>query len=339
MKLRLISDAEDFVRDVHVPKPYIINSYMKSRLITNAEDNILFTWCRLSLEILINSPINSLNGINIVTESPYGTTLVNVKRPAVPRIYYGKDVGRQGRMTYGVLPGYHAVGSDVNNFVTKPFNYHLHRMSDYLHDLLLDKRFELDLETIDLSYPFNHCTKLLYYAGINLKNSSSMGYHCDITYNHSGIYVKTKNGQAKNTVTVIVIIGDSRNLHWQRQILSRSEKGHKKWVTDPSFKCVVSLGNISILIVNPLDEIASLDDDLGLIVRYRHGGVKVTGSQLSIGFVFRVVTPVAKYDSNNVMITKSNESSRKNENILEKVDIMMFHRELKKLYNATFNKK
>ena len=65
----------------------------------------------------------------------------------------------------------------------------------------------------------------------------------------------------------------------------------------------------------------------------------VVFSRDSEKFVFRVVTPVAKYDSNNVMNTKSNESSRKDEIILDKVDIMMFHIELKKLYNATFNKK
>ena len=49
------------------------------------------------------------------------------------------------------------------------------------------------------------------------------------------------------------------------------------------------LNNISILIVNPLDEKATANNDIGLVVRYRHGGVKVKGSQLSVGFVFRVV--------------------------------------------------
>ena len=36
-----------------------------------------------------------------------------------------------------------------------------------------------------------------------------MGFYCDITYNHNGIYIKSTNEQMNNTPTVIVVIGDS----------------------------------------------------------------------------------------------------------------------------------
>ena len=39
-----------------------------------------------------------------------------------------------------------------------------------------------------------------------------MGFYCDITYNHNGIYVKSKNRQMDNTLTVIVVIGNSQTL-------------------------------------------------------------------------------------------------------------------------------
>ena len=46
-----------------------------------------------------------------------------------------------------------------------------------------------------------------------------MGFHTDCTYNHCGLYVEKQNGQKENTPTVIVNIGDNRNLKWRRRIL------------------------------------------------------------------------------------------------------------------------
>ena len=51
-----------------------------------------------------------------------------------------------------------------------------------------------------------------------------------------------------------------------------------------------------------------------------------------------VVTAVAKYDSVNVMITKSNNSFQENEIVNKEVNIPLFQSELLKLYQATFNK-
>ena len=320
---------------------YTIHPCLYSKIIDDLDSSLLFIWCKLSIEKLILSPMNTVDGIYVAVERIYGTDCVNIKRPAVVRIYYGRDIvngiyvmNKKKRMTYGVHSGNQAVGTDPNNFITKPFNYYILKISDFIYNLLLKKRVEFDLQTIDLSLEFNHCTKLLYYAGSNLKKCSSMGFHTDITYNHDGIYLKFKNGQKENTPTVIVVIGDHRDLLWERQVLTKSAFGRKKWVKDTSFSSVVTMKTLSILIVNPMDEITSYDNDLGLLVRYRHGGVKVGGSKLSIGFVFRVVTRYAEYDNNHQMYHSKNdldEIATKHD-----IDIELFHKELINLYNRTF---
>lgn len=87
-------------------------------------------------------------------------------------------------MFYGLLPDYYVVETDIDNFVIKPFNYLLYKISKYLHNLLLDRRVDLDIEIIDFTTEFNHCTTLLYYADIKLNKLASMGYHCDITWDN-----------------------------------------------------------------------------------------------------------------------------------------------------------
>ena len=113
-------------------------------------------------------------------------------------------------MTYG--SGSSSIATDPNNFITKPFNYYLYQIAACLHELLYYRRSELFLEDVDLSETFNHCTVLLYYAHPNLKHRSSMGMHTDIAYNKHGMYILTQNSQAENTPTVIITIGDSREL-------------------------------------------------------------------------------------------------------------------------------
>ena len=74
-------------------------------------EDILSNWCHLSLQLLINSDIDSRDGINISTESSYGTKLLNINRPAVHRIHYGKDIrvkiieqrNHFALITYGIL--------------------------------------------------------------------------------------------------------------------------------------------------------------------------------------------------------------------------------------------
>ena len=322
---------------------YSIHPCLYSKILNDNECSLLYVWCKLSIHKLITSRINTIDGISVSAECVYGTDCVNIIRPAVVRIYYGRDLNsgkfvmnKKKRMSYGVNFVSHDVGADPNKFITKPFNYHLHKIADYIYNLLITKRVQLDLQTVDLTNIFNHCTKLLYYAGDKLKKCASMGFHTDITYNHDGIYMKAQNGQKENTPTVIVVIGDNRNLFWERQVLITSEFGKKKWVTDTSFNSVVTMRNLSILIVNPLDEITSYDQDLGVIVRYRHGGVKVSGFKMSIGFVFRVVTRWAEYDINHRMSHFNQQLELGKAINVHGIDIELFHQELIKLYNSTF---
>ena len=93
---------------------------------------------------------------------------------------------------------------------------------------------------------------------------------------------------------------------------------------------------MSIIIVNPLDEISTYDHSIGLIVRYRHGGVKVTGNKLSIGFVFRVVNTWAVYDSNNKMVYPINGYPNTKPEMVGKIDTNAFDKDLLFLYQNTF---
>ena len=68
------------------------NTYLKSSVINFDFDKRIAVWCYLQLKDLITNPLNSLKGIAITAERPYGTLKLNVDRPAVLRQYYGMDV-------------------------------------------------------------------------------------------------------------------------------------------------------------------------------------------------------------------------------------------------------
>ena len=45
------------------------------------------------MEELIMSPLNSIKGITVTTESPYGQTQINLLRRSVLRQLYGRNLG------------------------------------------------------------------------------------------------------------------------------------------------------------------------------------------------------------------------------------------------------
>jgi len=326
----------------HNLNTFLLDSYLKSKILYNQPNDILFTWCRLSLKELVTAPLDSSKGIPVVCETIYGHDKVNILRPAVLRVNYGKDCTTYknnkpifGRFTYGLQSGSEC--SRPKKFVTKSFNYYLEKMATFLHKLLINNREKWNLQTVNLMYMFNHVIKLLYATGADIKKIASLALHCDIDSDHDGIYIQSTNAQMENTVTVIVVVGDSRNLVWERQVLTTTPSGRKKWVTDKTFNAIMVLNNISILIVNPLDEKATANNDIGLVVRYRHGGVKVKGSQLSVGFVFRVVRSWAVYDCNDELLQTGNNSDN---TILTDIGNSpagrKFHDGLNKLYDSTF---
>ena len=104
---------------------------MRSMKIPFVINSNLFSWSYLCIKELVMSPLHSVNGISVATEKPYGSTLVNLDRRGVLRQYYGKDDGmmcpEKGVLpySYGCSRGNSSVGTDPNNFVTKPFNSYL----------------------------------------------------------------------------------------------------------------------------------------------------------------------------------------------------------------------
>ena len=299
---------------------------IRSVLVPDITNNKIFVWSYLCLEDLILSPLNTKKGISVANEDPYGFKLVNITRRGVLRQYYGKDVISYGcqdvcpRFTYGYNKCNSSVNTDPLNFVTKPFTYYLHMLSKTIHALLVERQEELNLEGLDLSTPFNHCTALLYYAGPTLKPLSYMPFHCDVTYNHKGKYVTSLNEQVENTPSVIISLGDDRQLHWQRQMLKTNNKtGRLKWydVSMSDFSRTINLYDKSIYVVNTLDEKPIIDPMSSCFIRYQHGNVNVRKESMSCGLVLRVVNRIHSYNSFHQLlpevdsVTEGNDTSTK----------------------------
>ena len=134
---------------------------ISSLLIKNIFNKRLMIWAMKSLDKLVMSPIDSKYGISLVTESPYGTTLLNVSRPAVLRQYYGTNVGTKKdgkikiRATYGLSVLKNSVGTDPLKFVTKPFNKYLYRISLYVTHIIRQLPNEYGYSKMKLSNHFN----------------------------------------------------------------------------------------------------------------------------------------------------------------------------------------
>ena len=276
---------------------------MKSRLIDNIKCTKIFSWSYLAMEELIMSPINSKKGIAVATESPYGHTQINLLRRSVLRQLYGSNVqydcpltGTQ-RYSYGYSKLNAAVNTDPMNSVTKPFGYYLKNITKEVNSMLIERRTELELEWMDFDTVFNHCTALLYYADPSLKKEAVMPFHCDVTYNHNGDYVDSKNEQVENTPTVIISLGDSRYLNFQCQMCMKNKKKKRlNWVVvkEKSLIQRIQLTDKSIFVLNTIDERPALDPSTGCFIRYQHGNVVVKNSNMSCAWVLRVVKNIER---------------------------------------------
>ena len=123
----------------------------------------------------------------------------------------GPDVERY---TYGSGSGTSSVGMDANFFVTRSISVEMDSMINDIHGILCNNRKQFNLDGVDLSTKFNHCTVLIYYAGKGLKKSTSLGFHTDCVYSPStGEYMKKYNSQKNITPAVIYFIGDTRRLY------------------------------------------------------------------------------------------------------------------------------
>ena len=138
-----------------------------------------------------------------------------------------------------------SVGTDPHNFVTRPMCPYMKGISYKLHEILVSNRDYFNLDSVDLTSPFNHCTVLIYYADKGTGRKSSMGFHSDCTYkNKNGAFDYLRNSQQVNTPTVVLSLGDTRTLHWKRRHLipklckgkCGSTKVANVWHDDPSWE-------------------------------------------------------------------------------------------------------
>ena len=85
------------------------------------------------------------------------------------------------------------------------------------------------MDGVDVSKKCNDCSVVLYYAGVNLKEKSSLGFHSNCAYSPiNGYLVTSSNYQVENTSAVICSIDDSRNSYWKRRKIGLSNPGHSK---------------------------------------------------------------------------------------------------------------
>ena len=102
--------------------------------------------------------------------------------------------------------------------------YEMECIATELHELLLHSTKFLNLESTDLSKKINYYTIIMYYAGANLKQSSSLGMHCDCIYSPTdGSFARKANSQVENTPAVIYSIGDCRVLNLKKQNIVKSK--------------------------------------------------------------------------------------------------------------------
>ena len=194
---------------IHISYPCIstININRKSKLhpyITNIQSNvnllsivfslydvIITDWAHTVVDSLTLSDLNSDRGIQVVVEKANSNPpMLNLVRPAVVRKYYGWQQKESNiRCTYPLMTslGNVSVGTDPHNFVTCEIYPHMKSISKKLHEMLLTNREHLNLNSVDLSEPFNHCTVLIHYTDKDIGRKSHMGFHSDCTY-------KTKHG-------------------------------------------------------------------------------------------------------------------------------------------------
>ena len=171
---------------------------------------------------------------------------------------------------------------------------------------------------LDISHEFDSCVILSYYSGDNLKKKSTMGFHCDNTYNRRGKYMECSNSQIENTPIVIVSFGETRVLNFERLYSNKSSKGKHEWLKDESFHKSMVMDENNIVIINSSDEKPHKLLHSDKTCKYRHGNVCVQGeNKMSFSLVFRVVQKYANYNVyNDTMLPdfKNNTVREKNYN-------------------------
>jgi len=159
---------------------------------------------------------------------------------------------------------------------------------------------------MNLDIPFNSCTILPYSSIPDIKEISSMGWHCDAKYSLDGVFESRKNSQAPKTPVIIVTYGNNRYLKWRRVYYGPNKHGKMVWIEDKSWaKEEICMSNLSFLMLNHAYEIPIGHPGSNAPYRFEHGNIRVNKEEgFSVAFVLRIVTIFHYYDIlTNIMIT------------------------------------
>ena len=102
---------------------------------------------------------------------------------------------------------------------------------------------------------------------------------------------------------------------------------------DYSYKSEYLLSCDSLTVINTLDEDPLYIDKNRKYFQYQHGNVNTRSNEFSVGFVFRNVSNIREYDSNNSVMIHPNNSI--GDIVHNKIgyDLDAFHRNLINLYH------
>ena len=289
--------------DIHLPlttkSPFVVSSMLFENVCS--EDDLMRA--RTELKVLLISDFDSHQGIPVEANQPLGSPspLINLTRPAVLRIYYGLSKSctkslNAIRPTYGPISTSSSVGMDPHNFTTKPMSLTLFNIGEQLRSYLKNQ-CEREVSKY-LESKFNHCTILIYSGESNNgPSNSSLAYHSDCTFDHTGKFLPGRNSQQENTCVAVLTLGDTRTLHFKKRIAQSSKIGRKKWVQTDDKGVSFDLTDNSVFMLHPIDEKPCVREGDDHMSQYIHGGVKITNNNdLSIAFAFRVVSVDHEYD-------------------------------------------
>ena len=291
--------------------PYDVDHVtMKSEVLSPALTDELLTMSKIFIKTLLLSKFNTSQGINISADIPRccNHPVINIKRPAVLRIYYGKtdycvNSPYVERPTYGPTRLYSSVGIDPYQYHTKPFTTELTAISKYLKKFIQGYHFTF-LEK-KVTHDFNHCTVLVYRSN-DSKSNSSLSYHCDSTYDTNGNFIQKSNTQMQNSIVLVLSLGDPRELKYAL----RFSYGNK-WVMSNVSIPSTTLEHNCLYILHCEDEIPTNRNGSIHLSQIMHGGVSMIGTnELSIALCFRMVTKKRKYNPvTNLLITEDTDLS------------------------------
>ena len=285
---------------------------MQSEVLCNVLYEDLLSRAKIFTRTLLLSEFDTYQGINVSADIPRccSKPVINLKRPAVLRIYYGLSEYSYSspyvvRPTYGPTRFFSSVGIDPKQFRTKPFTNELSVISHYLKNMV--STYEVTGYENTFKQDFNHCTVLVYKSDGDNKANSTLSFHCDSTYDVKGNFKTTGNTQLEKSPVLVMTLGDSRELNFRLRVVL----GNKWKITNINLPSI-TLPHNSLFILHYRDEVPTEREDSRCLSQITHGGIKVQGEKtLSLALCFRAVTKKRSYDptSNRLIYDKDDLST------------------------------